>query len=316
MLGSLSLIAGAALLFVLGRLTTNLAAVLTLLLLVSVTGLAWKRFDGGRHPCFFFLSLLTLFQAGRLLAYCLGGDEEIFRVTLMTSYQFGVPRDVAGTVLLALALSALCVYAPCRWNYRPLPRFSAGSYGHLLPYFHALFVLSLPVQLYKNYCYYVYARDHGGYLVFFIDHGGLAASIPLAARAISLISLPALAGITILEQQKTPLRISATVYFMAAAPVLLMGSRGAIFSLILALWYLAKVKSAKRARLYAVGLVAGALVAVGALIGSFRIENVEARSFAGPAQFISDRGMSINVTEVAVLYRQHFAPPCTFLPGQ
>jgi O-antigen polysaccharide polymerase Wzy len=307
-LGYLASIALASFLFVLGWLTADQAAVLTVLLLVSLIVLAWKRFDGGRHPCFFFLCLLTLFQAGRLLTYCAGGDEQMFRVMLMTSYPFDVSRDVAGTVLLAISFSAVCVYAPCRWGYRFYPPSGSGSFGRLLPYFYLLFILSLPVQLYKNYCYYAYARDHGGYLVFFIDHGGLAASVPLAVRAISLISLPAIVGIFVLEWRREHLRAVAAVYFMAAAPVLLMGSRGAIFSLILALWYLAKMKSAKRARVYSLGLAAASLAVVGALIGSHRIEHGEARPFAGPVQFIADQGNSLDVTEVAVLDRRRFAP--------
>jgi oligosaccharide repeat unit polymerase len=173
------------------------------------------------------------------------------------------------------------------------------------------------VQLYKNYCYYVYARDHGGYLVFFIDHGGLAASIPLGVRAVSLLSLPALVGIFVLEQRWEFLRAIAAVYFAVAAPVLLTGSRGAIFSLILSLWYLTQAKSRKRIRPYALGLVAATLLLVGALIGSMRIENGESHPLAGPMQFIADQGMSLHVTEVAVLYRPLFAPHIgSYLAGE
>ena len=308
MLGYTALIALATLCFLMGWLTADQAAVLTLLLLLSLIGLAWKRFDGGRHPCFLFLCLLTLFQAGRLLAYCVGGAADIFRVTLMTPNPFGVSRPVAGSVLLSIALSAVCVYAPCRWNYTwfaPPPR---GAFDRFLPYLYWLLAMSVPVQLYKNYRYYEYAQSHGGYLVFFIDHGGLAASIPLAVRAISLISLPALIGILVLERRKKFLRSAAALYFVVTAPVLLTGSRGATFSLVLSLWYLAKVKSGERTHPYRLVLLAAGLVLAGASIGSFRVENGNSRAFAAPAQFIADQGMSLNVTEVAVAYRSHFAP--------
>jgi hypothetical protein len=316
-LGYLTAVAAATLCFLMGWLTCDGAAVLTVLLLVSLIGLAWKRFDGGRHPCFFFLCMLTLFQAGRLMAYCAGGVTDIFRVTLMTSYQFGVSRNVAALVLLSLALSAICIYAPCRWNYRSFPPPRSGPSARFLPYLYFLLCLSVPVQLFKNYRYYEYAKEHGGYLVFFIDHAGLASSIPLAVRAISLISLPALVGIFVLEGRKKFLRIAAAVYFMIAAPVLLTGSRGAIFSLILSLWYLAKVKSGKRAHLYALGLIGAGFVLGGALIGSYRIENGESRALAGPSRFLADQGMSLNVTEVAVAYRRRFAPHiASYLAGE
>jgi O-antigen polysaccharide polymerase Wzy len=308
LLGYLTATAAAAFCFLMGWLPSDGAAVLTLLLLFSLIGLAWKRFDGGRHPCFFFLCILTLFQAGRLIAFCTGGVTDIFRVTLMTSYQFDVSRPVAGTLLLSIALSAICIYAPCRWSYRALPPPRNGAYNGYLPYLYVLFYLSIPVQLYKNYHYYEYAREHGGYLVLFLDHGGLAASIPLAVRAVSLISLPALVGIFVLDPRKKMLRTTAAAYFMITSPVLLTGSRGGIFSLILSLWYLAKVKSGKRARLYVLGMVGAGLLAGCALIGSFRFENGETRPFTGLSRFIADQGASLDVTEVTIAYRQHFSP--------
>jgi oligosaccharide repeat unit polymerase len=307
-LGYLTAIAAATLCFLMGWLTCDGAAVLTVLLLLSLISLAWKRFDGGRHPCFLFLCMLTLFQAGRLIAYCAGAETDIFRITLMTSDQFDVSRNVAGLVLLLIGLSAVCIYAPCRWKYRPFSPVPSGSFGRFLPYLYLLFCVSVPVQLYKNFCYYEYAKDHGGYLVVFIDHGGMAASIPMAVRAISLISLPAFVGIFVLERRKRFLRAATAVHFAIAAPILMMGSRGAAFSLVLSLWYLAKVKSGKRARLYSAGLLGAGLVLAGSLVGSFRAGNVESSTLAAPFQFVAGQGASLNVTEVAVAYRRRFAP--------
>jgi len=308
-LGYLAVVAAAALGFLMGWLSADGAAVVTLLLLLSLIGLAWKRFDGGRHPCFFFLCMLTLFQAGRLLAYCAGGvPPDIFRITLLTSYPFDVSRPVAALVLLSLALSAICIYAPCRWNYRFSCPPAGGPFDRFLPYLYLLFWLSVPVQLYKNYCYYQYAGEHGGYLALFLDRGGLVSSIPLPIRAISLISLPAFVGVFVLDERRKFLRLATAVYFTITAPILLLGSRGAIFGLILSLWYVAKIKSGRRARLYALGLLGAGLVLAGSLIGSFRILNDQSEALAGPSEFIAGLGNSLNVTEIAVAYRWRFAP--------
>lgn len=282
------------------------AAVLTLAWLVSLVVLAWRRFDGGRHPCFFFLCVLTLFQAGRMAAYCAGGATDIFQVSLMTSQPFSVSPEVEARVLAAVALSALCIYAPCRWRYRFFAQPANGSCERFRAYLYFLFWSSVPVQLYKNFCYYQYAREHGGYLVFFLDHGGLAASIPLAVRAISLVSLPALVGIFILERRKKLLRGVTAVYFLATAPVLLTGSRGAVFSLILALGYVAQIKSPKRMRLPALGVLAVALVAVAALVGWLR-EEEGSRVLAGPTEFLASQGASLDVTTIAIAYRADFS---------
>jgi len=165
-LGFLTLITAGTFVFLASWLSSNQAAAFTVLILISLIGLSWWRFDGGRHPCFFFLCTLTLFQGGRLLAYLSGSVQEIFRVTLLTVYSFDVSRNVQGLVLLSIALSALCIYAPCRWSYRRATPPLSAQFDLYLPYFYCLFTLSVPVQLYKNFCYYQYAKQHGGYLCF------------------------------------------------------------------------------------------------------------------------------------------------------
>jgi hypothetical protein len=307
-LGYLLSIAAATLSFLIGWLTCEGAEIITALMLVSLIVIAWKRFDGGRHPCFFFLCTLALFQVGRPLAHFIGGDFDIHKVTLMTWYFFGLPRDVSALALLSIALSAICIYAPCRWNYRIYPPIEIGPAGRYLPYLYLLFSLSVPVQLYKNYCYYTYATSHGGYLVLFLDHGGMASSVPIAVRAISMISLPALVGILVLEGRKRFLYITTAVYFIVALPVMLTGSRGVMFSLVLSLWYLIGVKSSKASRLLVVALVGAGLIWVGGLIGSGRVQTGGSSPLIGPAQFLEDQGGSLNVTEIAIAYRQLFAP--------
>ncbi len=309
-LGYLAGVAAATCGFLVGWLGPNAAAVLMLAGLLTLLGLAWKRFEGGQHPCFFFLGMLTLFQAGRVVAFCFGGVTDIFEVELMTDNPFNVSRGVAGVVLLSISLSAICIYAACRWRYRlsPFSPFRSRSCDRFLPYLYFLFVASLPVQLYKNFCYYQYAKDHGGYLVVFTDHGGMAASIPVVVRAVSLISLPAFVGVFILEQRKHVVRTVTTVYFTIAAPILLMGSRGGVFSLVLSLWYVAKVKSGRRARLSSAALLAAGLIVAGSWIGWLRSGNTETSALAGPAQIIAGQGGSLNITEVAVAYRSRFAP--------
>jgi hypothetical protein len=237
---------------------------------------------------------------------------DLFRITLMTADPFDVSREVQGLALLSVTLSAVCIYAPCRWNYRPVFPQSRGSFDRCLPYLYLLLALSLPVQLYKNFRYYEYVKDHGGYLVIFTDHGGMAASIPQAVRVISLISLPAFVGIFVLEPRKWFLRVATLLYFAITAPILLTGSRGGVFSLVLSLWYVSKVKSGHPARLYSVAVVGIGLVLAGSLIGSFRAGNVDSDGLGSPAQFIAGQGASLNITEVAIAYRRRFAPRIFF----
>jgi hypothetical protein len=52
-LGYLAGVAAATCGFLVGWLGPNAAAVLMLAGLLTLLGLAWKRFEGGQHPCFF-----------------------------------------------------------------------------------------------------------------------------------------------------------------------------------------------------------------------------------------------------------------------
>ena len=173
-LGYLTVVGVGTLCFLLGWLQPNGAAVLTVLLLSSLIVLAWKRFDQGRHPCFLFLCVLMFFQGGRLLAYCFGAETEPLRITVMVSRPFNVSRDEAGIVLLCLVLSAICIYAPCRWNYRWISPPADAEVRHYLPYLYFVFFTTLPIQLFKNYSYYQYAQAHGGYTFLFVNQIGRA----------------------------------------------------------------------------------------------------------------------------------------------
>jgi hypothetical protein len=293
--------------FLMGWIGIDAAAVLTLLLVIALICRSWNQFDCGRHPCFFFLCTLAVFQAGRVMVP--GGEATgLFRVTLMTSSQFDVSQEVAATALLAIALSAVAIYSPCRWNYRALPRPKIESLTPFLTYLYWLLYCTLPVQLFKNYRYYQYAQEHGGYLAFFVDHGGLASNIPMAVRAVSLISLPALVGIFVLERRKKFLYPAVTAYFIIAAPVLLIGSRGGIFSLILSLWYVAKIKSEQPGRLSTFAFLGIGLALLGALVGGFRNKESQSTILAVPSQFVEEQGISLDVTEVAIAFRQRFTP--------
>jgi oligosaccharide repeat unit polymerase len=303
-------VAVATLVFVFGWITPEQAAVLTLALLVSLDVLAWKRFDQGRHPCFLFLSMLTLLQGGRLIAYCAGAEPYPLRVgSSITNSPFDLSRDEAGMVLLCLALSAICVYTPCRWSYRRFAPPSTASVRQYLPYLYLLFYGSLPVLILKNYSYYQYAQEHGGYLSFWVNHGEFAATVPLWVRLCSLVSLPAFVGIFVFESRKKWLYLATLCYFGSSLPVLLMGSRMGIFGLTLALWYASGIKSVKKSRLVRIVVLAFVVFLGAGMVQALREDSDTVFSYAvDPFTFVRLAGNSLDVTEVVVKYRPIFSP--------
>jgi hypothetical protein len=164
--------------------------------------LALKRFDGGRHPAFLFLGLLILFQAGRPLGSIFDNKLDPFVFELQTATPFDVSPLTSALTILAICLSALCVYLPCRFRFRPVTLISTQNKGWL-PALYTLFVLTLPFAAYKNFVYLQYIRDHGGYLAVYTDNEAIVASAGLLVRTISLIASNLFMVIFLLERRPT-----------------------------------------------------------------------------------------------------------------
>ena len=299
----------ATLLFILGWLTPNAAAALTAGFLVLLLLLSWKNFNQGRHPCFLFLGMLLLLQGGRLLTYCLGSETDPLRVRVQVYFPFDLSRTDAGTVLLCLSLSALCLYSVCRLNYQKIAVPDLASAAKYLPYLYLLFYGSVPVQIFKNYSYYLYAQEHGGYMYFWVNHGEFAASVPLWVRLVSLLTLPSFVGIFILEKRKARLYVAIACYFGSSLLILLMGSRMGTLGMVVALWYAAGVKSGKKTRTAAVLVLACTLFLAAGLFQALREDTNSLGTYAvDPISFVTLAGNSLDVTEVVVAYRNVFAP--------
>ena len=308
-LGLAALVLAAAAAFTLHWFAPDTGVVLTALLLVALLVLSWKNFNQGRHPCFLFLGMLLLLQGGRMITYCLGSEADPLRVRIETRFPFDLTRDQQGTVLFCIAVSALCIYSVCRLNYRPLGTPIVGSAQQYLPYLYLLFYLSVPVQIFKNYSYYQYAQEHGGYMYFWVNHGEFAATVPLWVRVVSLVTLPAFVGIFILEKRRKYLFLAVILYFGSSLLLLLMGSRMGTLGLIVALWYAAGIKSPKKKRTRTIILLAGSLFLVAGVFQALREDSDTVTAYAAdPLKFISLAGNSLDVTEVMVKYRHTFAP--------
>jgi len=314
-LGYLGAVAAATLAFVVGWLTVNGAVVLTVALLTTLIVLSWIHLGQGRHPVFLFLCTLMFFQGGRLLAFCLGGVAQPMRVQLMQPEPFSIGRTNEGIVLLCLALSAICVYTPCRWKYLAFLPPSTDQVRHYLPYLYLLFFAALPVQLFKNYCYFEWAQTHGGYMSIYLSHAGLASSVPFWVRVVPLISLPVFVAIFVFEYRKKLAYLTAVLYFGAASLILLMGARGAVFGLVLSLWYVARLKSTTRTRIITLIVFAAILVLVADAVRNLREnpDDTSGYSFL-PVHFLELQGASIDVVSAVVAYREYFAPYAWMYP--
>jgi oligosaccharide repeat unit polymerase len=297
-----------ALAFVLGWLTPEQAGVLTVALLATLIALSWIYLGQGRHPALLFFCSLILFQGGRLIGYCLGAEPDPMRVVAMTPAAFDLSREESGLVLLALSLSAVCIYAPCRWLYRPVAPPGDVEVRKYLPYLYILFAATLPIQLFKNFRYYQYVREHGGYSIIYVDHAALASSVPFWVRAVPLISLPVFVAIFVFERRRSRLYVATALYFASASLILLLGSRGGPFLLVAALWWVARVKSLRKTRFVLLAVSVMALLLIADVIQEARQQEGGTDYKLSAERVIVTQGISLNVTEVGFKYSALFNP--------
>ncbi|HVO63231.1 MAG TPA: O-antigen polysaccharide polymerase Wzy [Terriglobales bacterium] len=291
--------------FVTGWLSINAAVVLTVLLLGSLIALSWIHLGHGRHPVFLFLCTLTLFQGGRLIAYCVGVEPTPMHIILLNA-NFDISRQQQGTVLLCVALAALFVYAPARWAYRDVPPTNSIKFEKYLPYLYLVFAITWPALIFKSYEYYDYVMSHGGYLSFFVNHSAVKATVPFIVRALSLLPYPVLIAILVIEQRKSLVWLLSILYLGATAIMLAFGSRGGTVTLLLTIWWISRIRTRRRPRLLAIAFV---MVVLLFLVDSVRHQREQSNpgimGFA-PIQAISIEGAPLNMTEMAVKYRSHF----------
>jgi len=305
-------IVGASLAFLAGWLTMEGAMVLTVGLLASLIVLSWVHLGQGRHPAFLFLCTLMLFQGGKLIAYCLGAQADPMRIVMMTPNPFYISRSGQVITLLSLALSAVCLYAPSRWLYRPLLPPDTRSVQKYLPYLYFVLLVGIPVLLYKNYSFYQMAQTHGGYTFLFSNQRELVAKMPLLVRSASALAFPVFIAIYTFETRKIRLAVTTILYFAATAALLLLGSRGALFQMIATLWYITRVKSRRRPKLFpiVVGVLALALLATSIREMRENPDNPElsTKVFSVLTDELSFQGYSLDVTQLTVKYRQRLRP--------
>jgi hypothetical protein len=272
-------------------------------LLMGILLLAWKRFDGGRHPCFLFLAMLTIFQGGRLIGYMFGVLNDPFQIVVQTAVPLDVSEASSAITLLLITLSAICVYLPCRWRFQPIT-LDASHAQKWLPVAYYLLIVTFPFLIYKNYLYFTFIRSHGGYFAVFTDSEAIVNAAGTLIRGVSYLAYNLFLIVFVLERRPRYLTPVTILFLGSSVLELLLGFRGKVFLLLITLWYVSNVKRGARFRLLPLAMSVTALSLLAVLIAGFRENSAE--TMLTPIAFISSQGVSIGVTEAAVEYRGIF----------
>jgi hypothetical protein len=279
------------------------ATCLSASLLTGLLLLAWKRFNGGMHPCFLFLGMLLIFQGGRLVGFAFGILDDPFRIELQTAVPFDISQNSSLITILLILLSAVFVYLPCRWRYVPA-RFTSAVEGKWLSTVYGMLILTFPFLLYKNYQYFSYVRGHGGYLSVFTDSDAVLRSAGTLVRAVFLIATNLFFVVWVVERRRKQLWVVTGCFLVPLLIELMMGFRGKVFLFVIILWFLNNLKTGGRFRLLPLATGVLVLSVLAAAIVGFRENRLT--TVLSPISFISGQGISIGVTELSVEYRRVF----------
>lgn len=293
-----------AVLIALQLVTPDSQNVITVLLLSSLTYLAWLRFGGGMHPCFLFLALLMLFQGGRLLAGFFHLTDSAFRVDLQTYIPWDAEPAAVLMTLLILQVSAVMVYVPCRLSFVKR-EYVAGGMAMWANYALILFFLTLPFHFYKNLKYLQYVMEHG-YVAIYLGNDEHIQQVGNVVRLISQICVAAFTFYFAWVPTKRRLMIALIPFALATVMELAIGLRGKSLLLFFSFFFFYKVKFNQHFRLARLALIVAGVAVVSVAVASFREKREEDPSKNPLALFLMSQGVSFQVTEVSVAKREQF----------
>jgi len=277
---------------------------LATLMLVTLLFVSWRRFDGGLHPCFLFLGMLIIFQAGRPIAHVLGMLPDPMQIDVATAIPFTISAQAGEMTLLLIVLSGILVYIPCRLGFRPVT-YNPGREMRWLPALYVLVLLTFPFALYKNWSYFAFIRAHGGYLAVYTDNAAVLQSAGTMVRTIALVNSTALLIAYVFERRRKRIFALLALYFALSTLDLLIGFRGKFFAQALGLWYIHKLKTGRRFNLLPLLSLAVVISLVAIVVAGFRQD--QAIQLLSPIGFLAQQGVSLNVTEAAVAFHHIFS---------
>jgi oligosaccharide repeat unit polymerase len=289
------------------QLEVSTQAYITLVILGTVTFLAWYRFDGGMHPCFLFLSLLMIFQGGKLFSMLLGATQIPFRIDLQTAVPFDVNQQATLTTLLMLATSAVLIYCSCRISYNKRA-YTPGLFASLAGWAVLLFCITYPFHLYKNVKYLEYALKYG-YVALYFDNGEHLKQVGILCRTMSQICVGAFSLYFCWEQSKKKLLLVTIPFLIATVAELLMGLRGKSLLFFVCFLFLYKLKFNQRFSIMRALPLALVLIVVCVSVASFR-EGISADDKPDDSPlvlFLNTQGVSFQVSQMAVANRDSFS---------
>lgn len=217
----------------------NLQTVSLLLVIggVTITAINWYEHGGGRSPSFIFLALACVFLCGRAFPALYGGESQLAAIGFTVGYE--VTIDTVTTFVLLALTSFFFVHVGSLIPRVPnvvLSTSRSDAKTYLI-----MFVLLLPIYLYKNIYYLSYVMSSGGYIAIYQDASFLE-NVGLPVRVGALLCLSAFTLYFFHETDKKKSRIAVIIFLLIFSIELFIGLRGKFFVVALIFLLLYKTR--------------------------------------------------------------------------
>jgi hypothetical protein len=299
-----SMIIALVLVDLMSPLDTRLFGTACLLILVGIAFLTWMQTEQGNHPIFLFMVFLGLFQFGRMFSWLVAGEWTISRFDLAVPRAFTVNDGELKYALVMVPLSASFVYLG----------FFASTGKKVLTFvrrdemrafFGWLYLLTIPIVIFKDVSYLRYVLEHGGYLATYLGQGEHTEQVGLAIRALALLNTGVFLPYLILESRRRLLLITIASYLAVLVLELLIGLRGKFFINVMFLWMVYNIKTGSSFKPITAAIGGLLLVAAAVAAEIFR-ESKSALDVNLVEYFFYTQGNSFFVTVSSVIYHDVF----------
>lgn len=270
---------------------------------ITLTAANWYAHDGGRNPSFIFLALGCVFLGGRAFPVLFGGDSQIARIEFENVFEVDV--DTVLVLVPLVLVSFLLVHIGSLLSHRP-KRILKPTLVEARIYF-VIFVILVPVYLYKNIYYFQYMVSHGGYLAIYQGAEHLA-EVGVFVRVGALLCLAAFTLYFFHETNPSKSRKALAIFFIVFASELLVGLRGKFFVVLLVLLLFYKLRFGGKFSVRGLLALLMSVVAVAVVVEITREQKGAGAALYLLVMFIIQQGVTAGVNLVVIENLQYFLP--------
>lgn len=286
------------LLIVAGKDPNQVVNLVTALNLSFVALFAWFYTEKGQSFLFLFIVTFILFLGGRFITPFLGYDYQPEYVGFGEGTFVGVDTHRTFAYLLnACVVAFVLAIVKKSTPVRPLPIITQKSNAGLKRLLAVAFFVFLPFYLYKNYTYFNYIMENGGYVAIYLSRDHIE-TVGVLSRAGALICFASILARVFFADNRKEFMGWALILVSIFWIELAIGLRGKFFVTVLSIFFLYLVRFERSLPIVALLLLFLSVAGISVVVEVFR-ENKEQSSLVGTllVGFLHQQSVSSDVVK-------------------